>query len=159
MAYEVSTSIEIAATPQNVWAVLADLASYSQWHPAFLSVTGQLAVGSKLTIKTTVPATGNPMTAKVRVLTVDPGTELRWASKLLGITISKRRFLLSPSGDGTLLVQASTYHGLGGTRRGYRGGRIVNVIATIQGTFEAINEAIKQQAEARQRASSLRERS
>ncbi|MGD0609453.1 MAG: hypothetical protein ABSA53_38505 [Streptosporangiaceae bacterium] len=92
------------------------------------------------------------MTARVKVLTVEPGTELRWASKLLGITISKRRFLLSPSGGGTLLVQDSTYRGLGGTRRGYRGGRIVNVIASIQGTFEAINEAIKQQAEARQQA-------
>jgi hypothetical protein len=32
MAYEVSTSIEIAATPENVWAMLADLASYPQWH-------------------------------------------------------------------------------------------------------------------------------
>ena len=51
MAYEVSTSIEIAATPENVWAVLADLPSYPQWHPVFLSVTGQLAVGSKLSVK------------------------------------------------------------------------------------------------------------
>jgi hypothetical protein len=128
MAYEVSTSIEIAATPQNVRAVLADLASYPQWHPVFLSVTGQLAAGSKLTIRTTVPGTGNPMTARVKVLTVEPGTELRWASELLGITISKRRFLLSPAGGGTLLVQAATYWGLGGTRRGYRGRRIVNVV-------------------------------
>jgi hypothetical protein len=155
MAYEVSTSIEIAATPENVWAVLADLPSYPQWHPVFLAVTGQLAVGSKLSIRTTVPATGTAMTARVKVLTVEPGTELRWASKLLGITISKRRFLLSPSADGTLLVQAATYRGLGGTRRGFRGGRIVNVIASIQGTFEAINEAIKQQAEARQRPPGL----
>jgi len=155
MAYEVSASIEIAATPENVWAVLADLAGYPQWHPVFRSVTGQLAVGSKLTIRTIVPATGHPMTARVKVLTVEPGTELGWASKLLGITISKRRFLLSPSGGGTLLVQAATYHGLGGTRRGYRGGRIVNVIGSIQGTFEAINEAIKQQAEARQRTPGL----
>ena len=152
MPYEVSTSIEIAATPENVWAVLADLASYPQWNPVFRSVTGPLAAGSKLTIRTSVPATDHPMTARVKVLTVEPGTELRWASKLLGITISKRRFLLSPSGGGTLLVQDSTYRGLGGTRRGYRGGRIVNVIASIQGTFEAINEAIKQQAEARQQA-------
>jgi hypothetical protein len=155
MAYEVSASIEIAATPENVWAVLADLASYPQWHPVFRSVTGQLAVGSKLTIKTIVPATGHPMTARVKVRTVEPGTELGWASKLLGITISKRRFLLSPSGGGTLLVQAATYHGLGGTRRGYRGGRIVNVVGSIQGTFEAINEAIKQQAEARQQTPGL----
>ncbi len=149
MAYEVLTSIEIAAPPEKVWAVLADLASYPHWHPVFSSVTGQLAVGSKLTITTTVPSTGRPMTARVKVLTVEPGSELRWASELLGITISKRRFLLSPAGGGTLLVQAATYRGLGGSR-GYVGGRrLVNVLGSIQGTFEAANKAIKQQAETR----------
>jgi hypothetical protein len=114
MANEISTSIEMAATPENVWAVLADLASYPQWHPVYLSVTGELAAGSKLTIRTTVPSTGRPMTVKVKVVKVEPGTELRWVSKLLGITMSKRRFLLSPSGDGTLLVQAETYRGRSG---------------------------------------------
>ena len=158
MAYEISTTTEIAATPENVWAVLADLASYPNWHPMYLGVTGQLTAGSTLTITTTHPTTGRTMTAKVKVLTAEPGAELRWASELLGLTISKRRFLLSPSGGGTLLVQAATYRGLGGSR-GYRGGRIVDVIGSIQGTFEAINEAIKQQAEARQRAPGLRERS
>jgi hypothetical protein len=146
MAKEISTSIEMAARPQNVWAVLADLASYPQWHPVYLSVTGELAAGSKLTIRTTVPSTGKPMTVKVKVVKVEPGTELRWVSKLLGITISKRRFLLSPSGDGTLFVQAETYRGLGGGRRTFA------VIGRIQDTFVSINEAIKEQAEARQQA-------
>ena len=41
MAYEVSTTIEIAATPENVWAVLADLANYTKWHPMYVGVTGQ----------------------------------------------------------------------------------------------------------------------
>lgn len=145
MAYEISTSIEIAATPQNVWAVLADLASYPQWHPAYRSVTGQLAAGSKLTITTTDPATGHPRTVKVKVLTAEPGTELRWASKLLGIPVNKRSFLLSPSGGDTLLVQTGTYRGLGGPR-GY-GGSAVSAITDIQGTFVAINEAIKRRAE------------
>ena len=48
MAYEISDSIKIAATPETVWAVLADLDNYPQWHPSFHSVTGQLAVGSTL---------------------------------------------------------------------------------------------------------------
>lgn len=150
MAYEVTASIEIAATPEKVWAVLADLTSYPHWHPVFRSVTGQLAVGSRLTIKTRVPSTGRLMTVSVKVLTAEPGSELRWASKMLGITISKRRFLLSPSGGGTSLVQIGTYRGSG--YAGYGGGRsMINVIGSIQGTFEVINEAIKEQAEARQR--------
>jgi hypothetical protein len=150
MPYEVTTSIEIAATPENVWAVLADLASYPEWHPVFRSVTGQLAVGSKLKIVTTVPSTGKPMTVKVKVLTVEPGSELRWASKMLGVTISKRRFLLSPSDGGTLLVQDGTYRGLRGPGTYARGA--ISAIGRIQGAFAAINEAIKQQAEARQQA-------
>jgi hypothetical protein len=150
MAYEVSTTIEIAATPENVWAVLADLANYAKWHPMYLGVTGQLAAGSTLTITTTHPKTGRTMTAKVNVRSAEPGTELRWASRLLGVTISKRTFRLSPAADGTLLVQTGTYRGIGGGR----GRAITNVVGRIQDTFVAINEAIKQQAEARQRASS-----
>jgi len=148
MAYEVSTTIEIAATPENVWAVLADLANYAKWHPMYLGVTGQLAAGSTLTITTTHPKTGRTMTAKVNVRSAEPGTELRWASRLLGVTISKRTFRLRPAADGTLLVQTGTYRGLGGGR----GRAITNVVGRIQDTFVAINEAIKQQAEARQRA-------
>ena len=149
MAYEVSTTIEIAATPENVWAVLADLASYPKWHPMYLAVSGQLAAGSTLTITSTHPTTGRPMTAKVKVLTVEPDTELRWMSKLLGLTISKRTFRLSRTADGTSLVQTGTYRGLGGGR----GRAITKVIGRVQDTFTAINEAIKQQAEARPGAS------
>jgi hypothetical protein len=152
MAQEITTRIEIAATPEQVWAVLADLPGYPQWHPVFRAVSGQLAAGSKLTITTTVPASGHTMTVKVTVVTAEPGAELRWVSKLLGVTISERRFLLSPVDGGTLLVQAETYRGLRGM--GALGGRgsarsTFSVIGRIQGTFEAINEAIKQQAEAR----------
>jgi hypothetical protein len=149
MAYEVSTTIEIAATPDNVWAVLTDLASYQQWHPVYLGVTGQLAAGSTLTITTTHPTTGRTMTAKVKVRTAEPETELQWVSKMAGVTISKRVFLLSPAAGGTSLVQTGTYHGLGGGR----GRAITKVVGRIQDSFVAINEAIKQQAEARQRAS------
>ncbi len=78
MAYETSDSIKIAATPENVWAVLADLDKYPQWHPSFQSVTGQLAVGSTLTIRTASPNTGNPITLKVKVLAVEADIELVW---------------------------------------------------------------------------------
>ena len=149
MAYEVSTTIEIAATPENVWAVLADLASYSKWHPVYVGVTGQLAAGSTLTITTTHPTTGRTMTAKVKVRTAEPGTELRWVSRLARGDDKRAHFPPEPSRWRHLLVQAGTYRGLGGGR----GRAMTNVIGRIQDTFVAINQAIKQQAEARQRAS------
>ena len=46
------------------------------------------------------------------------------------------------------LVQAGTYSGLGGGR----GRAMVKVLGRVQDTFTAINEAVKQQAEARQGA-------
>ena len=148
MAYEIAIPIRIAATPDAVWAVLTDLGNYGQWHPAFTSVTGSLTVGSTLTIKTDSPSTGNPITLKVKVEKVEPGSELAWASKMAGITTIKRRFLLSPADGGTDLTQAGTYRGLGGSRGpgGRRGA--LRTVSNLQASYAAINEAIKQQAEA-----------
>ncbi len=60
--------------------------------------------------------------------------------------MSDRRFLLRPDAGGTLLEQTATYRGIFGRFP-------AKTIARIQDTFAAINQAIKQQAEARQRAS------
>ena len=150
MAYEITSAITIAAPPERVWAVLTDLDHYSQWHPAFSSVTGQLTVGSTLTIATSSPATGNPIKLKVKVLTVEPDSELAWASKLLGVTTIKRRFLLRATDDGgTDLTQAGTYRGLGGSRGpgGRRGA--LRTVENIEGSYVAINEAIREQVEGR----------
>jgi hypothetical protein len=150
MPYEIADSTRIAATPENVWAVLADLDNYPQWHPYYQSVTGQLTVGSTLTIRTTSPSTGNPVTLKVKVQAVQPGSELAWASKLAGITTIKRRFLLSSADGGTELTQAGTYRGLGGGRGpgGRRGA--LRTVANLEANYTQVNEAIKKQAEARQ---------
>jgi hypothetical protein len=142
MAHQVSTTIDIAAAPETVWAVLADLPGYQHWHPAFVSVTGQLVPGGRLTITAALP-TGRTITAKVTVRTAEPNAELCWVSKMLGVTISERRFLLTPADGGTVLVQSETYRGLGNGRAAPK------VIARVQTNFVAINEALKQQAEAR----------
>lgn len=35
----ISASVDIAASPEEVWAVLADLDSYGEWNPFIRSVT------------------------------------------------------------------------------------------------------------------------
>jgi hypothetical protein len=148
MAYEVSDSVVIDAPPEKVWAVLTDLDGYPAWHPAYLSVTGQLTVGSVLTISTTSPSTGNPVKLKVTVTAVDPVSELRWASKVLGLTVITRRFLLRPADGGTELTQAGTYKYMGGSR-GRGGARgALKTVSNLQDSYREIGEAVKRQAEA-----------
>src|SRR6201986_1657308 len=109
MAYDIPTTTEIAPPPENVWAVLADLASYPQWHPMYQAGTGHLAAGNTLTITSTHPTSGRTITAQVRVLTREPYTDLRWGAKRHGRTIRERTFQGSSTAAGTLLMQPGTY--------------------------------------------------
>jgi len=63
----ISAAVDIAATPRQVWAVLADLDAYPQWNPFIRSASGQLAEGATLTLRL-VPAQGRAMTFRPKVL-------------------------------------------------------------------------------------------
>jgi hypothetical protein len=106
----------------------------------FREASGQVAVGNRITLTSTQPVTGHTMTVKVKVLTVEPATELRWVSSVLGLMTSKRSFTLSPANGGTRLMQTQTYRGLF-TRFPPK------TVSRIQVSFEAINQALKQRAE------------
>jgi hypothetical protein len=137
---EISATAQIAASPQRVWAVLADLASYPQWNPLFRQASGPLTRGSRVTLKTVHPASGRVLTIKVKILAAQPGTELRWVSSLPGIMTGEHSFTLTPADGGTRLVQAETYRGLLARMSARTVGR-------TQASFQALNEAIKQRAE------------
>jgi hypothetical protein len=64
MSTNISTTIEIAATPEHVWAVRTDFASYPAWNPVFCEASGELAVGNQPTLTTTQPRNGRTMTLK-----------------------------------------------------------------------------------------------
>ncbi len=153
MPYEIADAIKIAAAPENVWAVLTELENYPQWHPFYQSVTGQLTVGSTLTIKATSPRTGEPVTLTVKVLTVEAESELTWASQMVGMTTIKRRFLLPASSPAPRRPPPGPPGGRGGG--GGPGGRrgALQTVTNLQGSYQAVNEAIKEQAEARQQRS------
>jgi hypothetical protein len=107
----VSSTIDIDAPPEQVWAILTDLAAYPEWNPLFPQASGQIAVGQRLTLASR-PTTGRPMTIHPKLLAVRPGAELRWVSSLPGIIGGEHFFTLAPVGDGTRLVQSETFRGL-----------------------------------------------
>ena len=68
----ISAAVDIAATPRQVWAVLADLDAYPQWNPFIRSASGQLAEGATLALRL-VPGQGRAMTFRPKVVTAEPG--------------------------------------------------------------------------------------
>ena len=77
--YTLEATIEIQATPQQVWAVLADTAHYSEWNPFITSSSGKIQVGATVT-NVMHDATGNT-TFTPTVLVAEPGHELRWVGR------------------------------------------------------------------------------
>jgi hypothetical protein len=48
---ELRTEIEFEGTPQEVWAVLADLPAYVEWNPFMRKIQGEPKVGAKLEVR------------------------------------------------------------------------------------------------------------
>ena len=93
---EISAAVQINASPQRVWAILADLPSYPLWNPLFRQASGQLTAGSTVTLKSVRPGTERVMTVKVKILAAEPAVQLSWISSLPGIITGEHSFTLTP---------------------------------------------------------------
>ena len=115
MRHQVSTEARIPATPEQVWAVLADLASYADWNPFVVQAGGVLEPGERLRLRLQPP--GRRATGFRPVVTeLVPGSVLEWLGRLGGVPglfDGRHRFELHPTADGgTRLVHAESFRGL-----------------------------------------------
>jgi hypothetical protein len=139
----ISAAVDIAATPQQVWAVLADLDAYQEWNPFIQSASGELTVGSRLTLRM-VPAHGRALTFRPKVLDAQPGVLLRWIGRLFvpGIFDGTHQFALENHGGHTRLTQSEIFRGLLIPFTGKN-------IQQTESDFRALNHALKKRVEAR----------
>jgi hypothetical protein len=137
----ISATVDIEATPERVWAVLADLAAYPEWNPFIRSACGELAEGARLTLRM-VPEGGRAMTFRPTVLAARPGELLRWIGRLIrpGIFDGTHQFALEDLGGRTRLTQSETFQGLLVPFTG-------KTIARAEAGFRALNRALKDRAE------------
>jgi hypothetical protein len=136
-----SATIDIAAPPARVWAVLTDFGSYPDWNPLFREATGTIEVGQRITLRSVHPANGRLMTVKPTIIAAEQDKELAWASRLPGVISGEHKFTLCESGSGTRLVQSESF---GGLLARTASGTMTNTEAA----FRDLNEAIKRRAEA-----------
>ena len=95
--HELRTAIEIQATAQRVWAILADFAAYPQWNPFIRQIRGVPERGRSLEVRIQ-PSGTRGMTFRPTVLAAEPARELRWLGRLLipGLFDGEHRFVIEP---------------------------------------------------------------
>lgn len=143
MTSHMESEIEIQASPERVWDVLTDFASYLAWNPFIPRIAGAVEVGARLETRLQPPG-GRGMSFRPTVVLADPAKELRWLGRLglPGLFDGEHSFRIEALGpDRVRFVQSERFAGLlaplilpfveRGTRKG----------------FEAMNQALKARAE------------
>ncbi|MFZ2155466.1 MAG: SRPBCC domain-containing protein, partial [Bradyrhizobium sp.] len=71
-AATIETEIMIAASPEEIWAVLTDFDAYPNWNPFIRRIGGSAVVGARLRTELTQSPGTKPMRFSPRVLAVEP---------------------------------------------------------------------------------------
>lgn len=141
---EIHTSLLVNAPVNHVWNVLTNFREYPRWNPFIKEIKGDPKPGDKIEVRIQ-PASGKPMVFKPVVLKNEKEREFRWKGIFLipGLFNGEHYFKLEALPDGTTrFIHGEIFTGilpplLGGMLR-----------ETEQG-FNAMNQALKQQCEAK----------
>ncbi len=138
-AADITTSIQIDATPAQVWAVLADTPDYPAWNPD-MRLLGRLQEGQ--VIEHDEGQGPDRMVFHPVVLTAQPGRELRWFGRLWVPRLfdATHYFLLTPRDGGTWFTQGEQFRGVA---------LWLFDVAQLRPGFEAMDAALKRRVEGR----------
>lgn len=145
MTKEILTRITIPAEPRQVWAALADFASYPTWNPFIVRIEGRCELGARLRIALRQPS-GKLYTFMPTVTACEPQRLLQWKGALAGMPWlfnGVHSFELRPvPGGSTELVHQEAFAGFLSSP----------VLASIRGDtergFEAMNLALRGRVQA-----------
>ena len=107
--YSIETSVDIDATPQQVWATLTDFAEYPEWNPTLEGMRGDVEVGATLAFEND----GMQFTPTVRA--VEENRLLRWEGHVgvVGIFDGEHSFVLEElPGGRTRFTQSELFRGV-----------------------------------------------
>jgi len=135
----ITRTVELDATPAEVWEVLTDAPAHADWNPFITKMDGDLEVGRQIEVRIAPPG-GRPMTFRPTVTDVDPAHHLAWLGRLLlpGLFDGAHSFTLEPLPDNhTRLTQSETFRGALVPLSG-------GLLQHTEAGFDAMNEALRQ---------------
>ena len=108
----VTAEVTIEASPEDVWAVLTDPTSYSEWNPILVAVEGTFEEGATMAVDMRNPdGSITAMTPRVKELV--PGSKLNQFGGIPGVLTYDHTWSLESVDGGTRVVQFEEYRGIG----------------------------------------------
>lgn len=108
----IETSIDIPASPEVIWDILADTGAYPDWNPYHVLVEGEMTVGETLAVHVEKP-NGSGLTVHPRLMESERGRSLVWGGGPTGIFRGVHRFDLEALSAGcTRLHHTEVFSGL-----------------------------------------------
>jgi hypothetical protein len=110
--HQIRTEAIIPATPDQVWAVLADFARYGEWNPLNLEVRGEARLGTRARMVFRNLAGRGVVRQTVRIVAAEPGRELAWSGHVPLLFAGRHGFLLTAHAQGTHVLHTELLGGL-----------------------------------------------
>jgi hypothetical protein len=146
MEKEISTKIEINASPSRVWQILTDFEKYPTWNPFIKKISGIPARNEKLEVHMPDPR-GGMMVFTPDVLVAQRERELRWLGRSEGDVFNGEHcFLIEPiennnNNNKVHFTQSEKFTGsIAASLEGW-------LDTVVKQNFEDMNRALKQRAE------------
>lgn len=102
----------IAASPEAVWQVLTDTASYGEWNPIFVRATGRYVEQGTMHYQMKT-ADGGTTAVEARVQRVVDDREINQFGGMPGVLTFNHTWRLEPTAGGTRVTQQEAYRGIG----------------------------------------------
>ena len=104
-----STTIDIQASAETVWAILTNVAQYVEWDPTLIKMEGTIALNQQLTIYSKL-APNRAFTPKV--VTFEAPNRMVWSSGMpFGLFKGERTFVLTPTQGGVRFMMNEAFTG------------------------------------------------
>lgn len=140
-ANRIEHRVDVHAPVNRLWALLADLPGWARWNPVYPRCEGTLAPGGTIGLTVALPDS-KPIEAQATVIEAS-GTRLAFHSNIAGGLVRATRVIeIVPREEGCALIGHESFGGP-------LGWLLVRAVGKkVRAAIEAVNVALKQEAEA-----------
>jgi len=110
----ISSTIDIEASPEEIWKHLTDFSAYSQWNPFIADIEGEAVVGARIQVTLHLD-NGKTMVFKPTIMEVVPESTLMWLGRtaLPGLLDGRHSFSIEwQGGNISRFIQAEIFSGI-----------------------------------------------